>query len=310
MTNATRTMGTEGHPPHVRTIIGGARRSRTRGFTLLEVMIAVPLAAMLLMGTIGLFTISTQTLAKTSADVFASADASNSIEHVIDLTREAQSFALPTENTFVLPANYSLNNLSTVDAGETIDTAIELNLPPTLVPSNVGYQAGDPAQISVMNSSGTILTVTPIPYFHDGASTAGVLIYRGDPNGAPDANPSGSNVVNAGTYLWECSVTGGMAATPTALCKSIAAAANAVQFVRPTSNPDGTGTPEPYQVEVKIVSAYYSPINSQQTNEETNGSQVSQLTGKCVYMRDHLTQASTPSNANTQASNNAFTFTH
>ena len=48
---------------------------------------------------------------------------------------------------------------------------------------------------------------------------------------------------------------------------------------------------EQYQAEVKIISGYYSPINGTQTNEEGNGSNSSQLTGKCVYMRDHLTDA-------------------
>ena len=67
------------------------------------------------------------------------------------------------------------------------------------------------------------------------------------------------------------------------LCKTLSLSPNAVQFVRPTY----AGVPEPNQVEIKIISGYYSPINGQQTNEEGNGASSSQFVGKCVYMRDH-----------------------
>ena len=43
----------------------------------------------------------------------------------------------------------------------------------------------------------------------------------------------------------------------------------------------------PYQVEAKIISSYYSPIGGQQTNEASNGTNQTALSGKCVLMRDH-----------------------
>ena len=68
--------------------------------------------------------------------------------------------------------------------------------------------------------------------------------------------------------------------------QKLATAPNAVQFVRPLSASGDVA--QPNQVEIKVISSYFSPINGQQTNEETSGATSSQLNGKCVFMRDHF----------------------
>lgn len=295
------------------------------GFSLFELLIAMPLVVLIILGTSMIYILSSQMFARTTAQLYTSMDSSNAIQYIISQTREAQTFALPTENTFVCPSIFNKNAFSTTYNGETICTAVELNMPPTLAASQIGYQAGNPTQISVINTAGNTVTLNPQLYFSNGASSQQIIIYRGDPPGAsgigaPDANPSGCTTTASfsawksaqtnmqsqlGTYLWEYNVQTGVA---TVLCKSVAWSPNAVQFIRPTTNPSGTGTPLPFELEVNVVSGYYSPINFMTTNEESNGSEVSSLSGKCVYMRDHQTAASAPTNANTSSTNNAIQY--
>lgn len=302
------------------------RRPGSRlAFTLFEVLVAMPLAIMLFLGTMSIYTLSTQLFARTTAQLYTSMDSSNAIQHVIDQTREAQSYALPAENTFQVPSGWAANQFYTTYNGQTINTGMELNVPPALTPQAVGYQAGNPSTVSVINSAGTTVSVPNLTYAN-GSSIHQIIIYRGDPPasngiGAPDANPSGATTTagfvawkaaqvnlqsKAGTYLWEYDVSTGV---DTVLCKSVAWSPDAAQFIRPTTTPGVSGgTPQPYEVEINIVSGYYSPINLMTTNEESNGSEVSNLTGKCVYMRDHQTSASTPTNANTSSTNSAIPY--
>ena len=60
-------------------------------------------------------------------------------------------------------------------------------------------------------------------------------------------------------------------------------------------------------LEVKITSGYYSPINGTQTSEEGNGASTSQMTGKCVFMRDHLPSPKPMTNVS-QSSNNPYKY--
>lgn len=305
---------------------GRSRRERKKtGFTLFEVLVAMPLAILIFLGTMSIYALSTQLFARTTAQMYTSMDASNAIQHIIDETRESQTYALASENTFSCPSGWTAGQFYTTYNGETINTGMELFIPPNLSTSEVGYQAGNPSTVSVVNSNGNTVAL-PNLYYANGSSVEQVIIYRGDPPGSngigvPDANPSGmtdtADFINwkaaqssmqskLGTYLWEYNVQTGV---DTVLCKSVAWSPDAVQFIRPTTSPDSNGgTPEPYEVEVNVVSGYYSPINLVTTNEESDGAEVSTLTGKCVYMRDHQTSASTPTNANTSATNNAIPY--
>ena len=74
-----------------------------------------------------------------------------------------------------------------------------------------------------------------------------------------------------------------------------------MQFIRPLLG----ASPAPYQVQIKIISGYYSAINGTQTNEAGDGSQVSQLSGKCALMRNYSTNAVT-AGTNQNTLNNAW----
>lgn len=288
-------------------------RSSQRGFSLLEMIFSISLMALLVSGVMDLYLASARTTARTQAQVYATNDAANSIQTVIGQLREAQSFALPTgvsttspESTWLTLSNVGLSSFSTIYNSETIDTAIQIATAPVLTPAANGYTQAGVTQIQVQNASGTI-SIPSQPYESSGGPPAKtVLIYRGDPDGTPDSNPTGSAVANAGTYLWQYTIPANQTFAldlahnnPVAICKSVSTAANAVQFVRPSYS----NVPEPWQVELKIISGYYSPINGTETIE--GGSGISQLSGKCVYMRDH-SATGVPSGAGTLSSNNTF----
>lgn len=300
------------------------RRSR-RGFTLLEMLIAISLMSLLFLGAMNLVIDSSRTTVRTQAQIFATGDAANSIQTVISQLREAQGFCLPTSQTagvgedgWVTPSGTTLEQFfSTTQNGNTVNSAVEITAPPSLKPSEVSYKGGI-SSIQVQRADGTALSLdgkgrTSLPYSNLTAGTAVILIYRGDPDGTPDPDPTDptrSAVKNAGTYLWQYKMPAdGSFNTalypPKALCKSVSAAPNSVQFVRPSYGPSYALVAEPNQLEIKIISGYYSPINGTQTNEEGNGDASSQMVGKCVYMRDHLASAP-PRKQTSQSSNNPF----
>ena len=265
------------------------RRRRPGGFTLVEAMFGTVIASLLMLGTADLYMNAARTTLKVNAQTSASQDASNSVQQIIQATREAQSFSLPNETpaaggAFVPPPGFPAGTLQTTLGSETIYTALELVQPATLA-------------ATVQNTAGANVAIAPLN--RDGAMGSALLFYRADPNGTPDAN--------AGTCLWEYGVQANSTVTLNqAICKSLDAnAPNAMQFVRPYV---GTpAQPQPYDVEVKIISSYYSLVNGQQTNEQTNGSDTSQLSGKCVLMRDHA-NAVLSGGSNDSTNNNAFRF--
>lgn len=295
------------------------RVSAQRGFSLLESLFAISLLGLLFLGAMDLIIASTRTTVRTQAQIYASSDASNTIRNIIGQLREAQSFVLPISTTsgtaetgWVTPTNTALSQFNTTDSSQPISTALEIAAPPALVPSANGYNAGI-STIRVQNVAGnSYWSITP--YSNVGTSINTSLIYRGDPDGTPDADPTGNAKTGAGTYLWQYAMpennsftvtkdAQGNFVNPTPLCKSVSVASNAVQFVRPAYN----NAPAPFQAEIKVVSSYYSPINGEQTSEEGSGANTSQLIGKCVYMRDHSPSAPAPKNA-VRSSNNVFQY--
>ena len=287
------------------------KRKRQVGFTMVEALLSISLMGLLGSGAVSLFLAATRLSLKAGAQTSAGLEAANALQYVIEQTREAQSFALPNELTgsggaFIVPggrsaADFQTTLTSTIDgvtSTENIYAAMELALPPGQTVTVKDTSGSDKA---VADSSGN----TPID--RTGNSTSTLLIYRGDPDGTPDPDPTGSAVVNAGTYLWLYTMPSNnifdiVAHPPRALCKSIAVSPNAVQFVRPFLN----GAETPYQVQIKIISGYYSAINGTQTNEATDGSQVSQLSGKCALMRNHSTSPLTGSTNTPNTLNNAW----
>ena len=294
---------------------------RQRGFGLLESLICLSLMSLLFLGAMTLILTAARSTVRAQAQVYSTGDAANAIQNVVGQLREAADFSLPTSQTAGQPesnwagiGSVTMDHFSTTMLnGETINTAIEIMTPPTLTPTDNGYTASPlPGGLNVLGTaSGSYWEAgkvgspwTSQPYNVQKNGGLGVntvtLIYRGDPDGTPDST--------AGTYLWQYTLPtpGGefdlAHNPPTAICKSVGTAPNAVQFVRPSFA-------EQNQVEVKIISSHYSPINGQQTNEEGSGASSSALVGKCVYMRDHYTGGNAiPTNTGSRTGNDTFQY--
>lgn len=297
-----------------------------RGLGLLETMICISIMALLFLGAMTLIVSAGRSTARTQAQVYSNSDAANAIQRIIGQLREASAFSLPTSNaagvaesTWNSMNNAPLGQFSTTLNGETINTAIEVVAPPLLTTTANGYTANVPG-LRVLSTSGgywqagaanwPAATSPSNVQIAGGVGVTGssvVLIYRGDSSATPNAA--------AGTYLWQYTLPSDASFNPakypdklTALCKSVSTAPNAVQFVRPYYASTGQ-IPEQTQVEVKIISSYFSPINGQQTSEEGNGASSSQLSGKCVYMRDHCTASTAnTTNSGVRTGNNAFQY--
>ncbi len=240
------------------------RRGARSGFTLIEVTLATVLLGLIFAGAVDLFLTATKLTGKVNALVSSSQDSANAVQRIIEKTREAQAVRLPDDAGFVPLPNYAGDAYyqNTVN-GVTINTALEVSLPAAQAPN-------------VIDSSGTNHAVAA--YDRSGANGY-ILYYRGNADGSP--NPS------AGQYLCEYR---SASATPTIRCKTLDTQAwNAVQFVQPVGSPN--------QIEIKIVCASYDIINGRATNEETDGSHTSTLTGKCVLMRDAGTNNSPSADA-------------
>ncbi len=309
--------------------------SHQRGFGLLEALLCISLMSLLFIGAMTMLLTAGRGVVRTQAQVYSSGDAANAIQNIIGQLREASTFSLPTSNTpATAESNWTpltgvlLSQLSTTLNGETINTALQVVTPITLTPQANGYTANPlPGGLRVLaqtpggywQANGGNWAAAPVSTQSPGglgvADSAVYLIYRGDPDGTPDPDPTGSPNPLAGTYLWQYKVPAdgsfNVAKYPgslTTLCKSVAPAPNAVQFVRPYYAATGQ-LPEQNQVEVKIISSYYSPVNGRQTSEETAGATTSQLSGKCVYMRDHCTAASSnTTNSGVRTGNNTFQY--
>ncbi len=318
-----------------------------RGFGLLEALLCISLMSLLFLGAMTMILTAGRGVVRTQSQVYSNADAANAVQNVIGQLREASAFSLPTstvagqaENNWTPLSGVSLAQFSTIipdgtETGETVNTAMEIVMPGRLTPQANGYTAqvvrqdgttGLPDGLRVLAqasgsyweaSRGGGWAAAPVTNQTPGGlgvpGSAVYLIYRGDPDGTPDADPTviPSPDPKAGTYLWQYEVpadsTFNLAKYPdrlTALCKIVATTPHAVQFVRPSY---GT-VAQPNQVEIKVISSHYSPINGQQTSEETGGATASQLNGKCVFMRDHFNGSNpqAPSNTGARGSNNVF----
>lgn len=310
-------------------------KRRQRGFGLLEALLCISLMSLLFLGAMTMLLTAGRSVVRTQAQVYSNSDAANAIQNVIGQLREASAFSLPTSNAagqaesnWTPLSGTALGTFSTTLNGETINTAMEVVTPATLSPQMDGYTASPlPGGLRVLaqapgaywQTKGGGWAAAPVSTQTPGglgvSDSAVSLIYRGDPDGTPDADPTGNPNPKAGTYLWQYQIpadsTFNLVKYPdhlTALCKSVATAPNAVQFVRAYYAPTGQ-LPEQNQVEVKIISSYYSPVNGQQTSEETAGATASQLSGKCVYMRDHCTAASSnTTNSGVRTGNNTFQY--
>lgn len=232
---------------------------------MVEVMISLIMVTLILLCVMGMFEAMGVATVSSTATEYAGADANEAMQHIISDAREAEEIGLPDDNdTAFVPFNgYALTNFETTYEGNNVDTGIELIAP-----------AGGTSP-TVYNASGASDTI-PI---YDRTTTGNPLyIYRSDSNGTPD--PS------AGTCLWLYGTDSGISVNQ-ALITSVSTAPNAIEFARPILQ----GTVQTYDIEIKLISGYYSPTYGSNTNESTNGKLVTALTGKCVLLRDQYTGA-------------------
>ena len=282
------------------------RNRRQRGFTLMEVMVTLPLVALLFGGTITLFTEAMRVAQRTSIAVQGSQDAANGMKYILGTTHEAIQFSLPPDTAGVntngmafLPPDGSLNDYQTGGASS-INTAVEMLMPGAATSVKTTGQAATPG-FNLLDRTGHALT--PAGYDRSQAQLSGgmpvsplagdlMCIYRGNSAGAPSP-------LN-GQYLWCVRRPAGTLLADAShdvyqkLCKLILTqhadgtpATDAVQFIG--RNTPGADIPAsmPYELEFKLVCGDQSALQGTQTNEATDGSSVSALANKCALMRNH-----------------------
>ena len=290
----------------------GQVRRASRGFTLTEVMVTLPLVALLFGGTITLFTESQRVVQRTSVAVQASQDAAIGMQYVLGNTREAIQFALPPDTASIntngmafLPPDgnvndYEASGTNAAGAAVTFNTAVEL-----MMPAAATFKSGGATVtgLNVLDRSGNTYQVPPAGYDRTVPQLSGgtpinpppgdiVCIYRGD--GSGNASPG------SGQFLWSVRCPAGANYNNPAnyrlqkLCKLILTkhadgtpATDAVQFTG--RNTPGTDIPSAmsYELECKLVCGDQTLIQGTQTNEAGNGSSVSALVGKCALLRNH-----------------------
>jgi prepilin-type N-terminal cleavage/methylation domain-containing protein len=231
-----------------------------KGYTLVEVMIAVLLASLIFVTVIMIFTTVTQSTLSTQSELYASSDANTGMQRVIESTHAAGLSALPGETGFTALSGYTNSAFQTTDSsGSTVYTGLMLTFP------------------AVNSTSITFPGCTNAVSVFD-RTTAGttMLYYRSDANGTPDAS--------AGTCLWEYGTMNGTAYNQSLMKSVSATTSNSIQFMRPTVSLQN-------EIEVKIVSSYYSPINKTASNEALNGTTTTTLTGDAVMTRNSGTGA-------------------
>lgn len=278
-----------------------------RGFTLAEVMVALPLVMLLFGGTITLFLESQRLVQRTGVTVQSSQDAGVGQRFITGTTREAIQFSLPPDTTSAntnglafLPPDGNLNDYHNVTQSGSINTAVELLLPAAAASvKNTGQAAT--LGLNLLDRSGN--PVTPSAYDRTQAEVSGgvpvsplagdiLCLYRGDAAG--NASPA------AGQFLWSVRRPAGTSLYDSShdirqkLCRLILTqhadgtpATDAVQFIG--CRTPGTDIPSsmPYELEFKLICGDRTSINGTQTNEAGDGSSITALSGRCALLRNH-----------------------
>ncbi len=293
--------------------------SRESGFTLVEMTIGSMLLTLLLLGMFSIYTAMMRLCASVSASAYVSSDAANAVQRVTGDLREAQNFEMMDGNGSVDGASFG-TAYDAIDGGTNAVicvTGIRLFSPAVYQsqsPPPAGYPQGT-VGISINGRGGTTaLTGTAAPWNHNAAGTT-LDIYRAS---YKQKNPDGSRMAdgtarpNDGACLWISGTEqgaslgtlpgGAIAGRP--IVKDIAPVPNAVQFFQPLTNPaDPASPPMPNAVQIKITCGQYDLTHNGATSSDAAFGGVSQLSGSCVYMRDHTPFSATNTGVNGHAQN-------
>lgn len=253
-----------------------------RGYTLPELMVSLGVLFLLLGGVVSVFLMMLRLSSSVVGASLSSTDAATALQRVTMALREADHFSLPgdLDNGYAGPAAMAR------DAnGNTVLTGIQITFP-----------AQYPAPISYTTGAGVTpaaLMGTSLPYSVGTVGTATLTFYRANwhqPGGADGtANPT------SGNCLWVTGTENGVTVTPGPVIKTIAATADAVQFIVPRQ-PDGV-TPIANEVEIKIVSGQYDAVHGTVSSDSASGGTTA-LTGVCVNLSNHNPTPHAPGGAN------------
>lgn len=237
---------------------------------MVEVVVATGLTLLLFFGAMTVYVASARLTLTTGAACYATTDAANAVQQTIRQAEEASWLALPGEPSWTSPGGAAAAAFQATSKGAVISTGVELVFPAT-------------ADASVQNSVGTTLMVSPVPYSRrlnpDGSNY--LWIYRSDSGGIPNAS--------SGTYLWMTGMRQGQNISRAVTGSLSSDAVNAVQFSRPLTASSPISA-LPYQLQIRLVSAYYASVAQKMTSELTApGTSPSEAltVGKCALLRDH-----------------------
>ena len=222
------------------------------------------LTLLLFLGGVDLYVASAQITVQSGAACYATTDAANAVQHIARDAEEAHWVALPEDAWWTAPGGQAPGAFQTTASGSLLDTGVEL-VSPAL------------GSIPVAGGNGSLITTPTYDRSATSSPPSILWIYRANSDGTPNAA--------AGGCLWLSGTELGQPVNRALLASFSPTSAGAVQFQRPT---DSSGAQQfPYQLEVRLVSAYYASVRGAQTSELAVGTQQAPVIGKCVLSRDH-----------------------
>jgi len=209
-------------------------------------------------------------------------DARNALQRMTADFREARRFAL-LDNA-VYDSTDASHNVVAV-------TGIQMTSPGVRAAVTVAEDAAGNTRADLPGPSAGALW--------DRSDGGSLLFYRANwkqPEGADGtANP------NTGKCLWASGVENG-AAINGPIVTSIAPTLDAVQFIQPYVPGSNPALPISNEVKIKLTTSSYDPIHGATSSDSAAGG-VTQLTGECVFLRDHDPSGVTSNGANGRAQN-------
>ncbi len=263
----------------------GPRRRRGGacvGYTLVEVMASVMILSLLMAGVIGMFLAMLRIGGSVTGSVNASLDARSAIQRITGDLREARRFSL--QDNAAYDATDANNNVVAI-------TAIQMTFPAARATVTVAKDVNANATAALPGPNAGALWDQ-----NDGSA---LLFYRANwkqPDGA-DGTPN----PNSGNCLWESGTENGVAVNGP-IVKTIAPTPNAVQFIQPYIPGSSPATPIPNEIKIKLTTSSYDPVHGAASSDSAAGG-VTQLTGDCVFLRDHDPSGTSSSTANGHAQN-------
>lgn len=234
-----------------------------RGLSLVEVIVATALTLLLFSGALTLYIAAAQLSLRTTASCYAVTDAANTVQRLIRDTEESRWLALPGTAGWISPGGVPANAFQVTDSGTTLNTGVQLMFSATTA-------------ATVLSRNGTTLPVTPQPYDRTLDAPGPLWIYRSDRDGTPNAA--------SGACLWMYGYEKNQNVSKALIYSLSPTTPNAVTFSRPQT---AASILLPYQLQVSLVSTYYSPLKDAQTSEINSTSQKEPVVGKCALLRDH-----------------------